>query len=397
MSVRKQLRTALCGLALTGLVVTAAPAIAVATPAATGAAKVSPVAAAEDAAARALARSFADSAWRAEAGSAVAGGAETGLGALAETSRTRAAASLATVVAAADRAVVAAKGLPAGTGGLLTVTLAGARGSGRAPLVAVEPSDDEITAVTAYDTRGRAHTLDASRMPDVPVYVVGVDGEKAVEAGTRVLERELAAAGVTTAAANATAATAPAASTAPTAPTTSTASTTSTTSTASSTGFWTSRITSVRLADDKETWIKGDAEIFSIVSGFGLDGKVRVDTVTHPYLDDAGTTYHPNQILVNWSLYKYNLADAVMMEDDGDTDYSALAKAIAAALLTIADLGAYIPLVDPVVDALPSSFWTDDADFVDAWYTLAREMTGTRDGAGANGRFTFDRYWVSAL
>ncbi|MFD8010852.1 DUF3103 family protein [Streptomyces sp. NPDC058955] len=376
MSVRKQLRTALCGLALTGLLVAAAPATAVATPAANGAAKVSPVAAAEDTAARALARSLADSTWRAEAGRAVAGGAETGLGALAGASRTRAAASLAATVAAADRAVVTAKGLPAGTGGLLTVTLTGATDSGRAPLVAVEPSDDEATAVTAYDTHGRAHTLDASRTPDVPVYVVGVDGEKAVEAGMRVLERELAAAGVTTAAAS---------------------TPNATTATTSSTGFWTSRITSVRLSDDKETWIKGDAEIFSIVSGFGLDGKVRVDTVTHPYLDDAGTTYYPNQILVNWSLYKYNLADAVMMEDDGDTNYSALAKAIATALLTIADLGAYIPLVDPVIDAIPSSFWTDDADFVDAWYTLAREMTGTRDGAGANGRFTFDRYWVSAL
>ncbi|WP_051717387.1 DUF3103 family protein [Streptomyces sp. NRRL F-5727] len=378
MSVRKQLRTALCGLALTGVVVTAAPATAVATPAVNSAAKKSPVTAAEDAAARALARSLADSAWRAEAGRAVADGTERGLGALAGGSRTRAAAPLAAAVAAADRAVATAKGLPADTGALLTVTLTGATHSGRAPLVAVEPSDDEATAVTAYDTHGRAHTLDVSRTPDVPVYVVGVDGEKAVEAGTRVLERELAAAGVATAAPDATT------------PTTSATS-------ASSTGFWTSRITSVRLDDDKETWIKGDAEIFSIVSGFGLDGKVRVDTVTHPYLDDAGTTYHPNQILVNWSLYKYNLADAVMMEDDGDTDYSALAKAIAAALLTIADLGAYIPLVDPVVDAVPSSFWTDDADFVDAWYTLAREMTGTRDGAGANGRFTFDRYWVSAL
>jgi hypothetical protein len=39
----------------------------------------------------------------------------------------------------------------------------------------------------------------------------------------------------------------------------------------------------------------------------------------------------------------------------------------------------------------------DDADFVDAWYTLARETAGARDGAGGNGRFTFDRYWVQAL
>ncbi|MGW8768179.1 DUF3103 family protein [Streptomyces sp. NPDC055815] len=370
MSVRKQLRTALCGVALAGIVVTTAQGPAAATPSVDGAAKSSRVTAAEDAAARSLARSFADSAWRAEVGRALAGGKETGLQALADGSRTRAGASFAADVATADRSVLAVKGLAADTGGLLTVTLAGAADSRRAPLVAIAPSDDEAADVTAYDTNGRAHTLDATETPDVPVYVIGIDGEKAVEAGLRVLERELAAAGVTTAAA-------PAAT--------------------ADTGYWTSRITSVRLDDDKETWIKGDAEIFSIVSGFGLDGKVRVDTVTHPYLNDAGTTYYPNQILVNWSQYKYNLADVVMMEDDGDTNYSALAKAIATALLTITDLGAYIPLVDPVVDAIPSSFWTDDADFVDAWYTLARETTGTRDGAGGNGRFTFDRYWVSAL
>ncbi|AGS73599.1 hypothetical protein B446_33995 [Streptomyces collinus Tu 365] len=32
-----------------------------------------------------------------------------------------------------------------------------------------------------------------------------------------------------------------------------------------------------------------------------------------PYLDYDGTVYYPNQILVNWSHYKYNLADVVMM------------------------------------------------------------------------------------
>lgn len=74
-----------------------------------------------------------------------------------------------------------------------------------------------------------------------------------------------------------------------------------------------------------------------------------------------------------------------------------VAETTAAALLTIADLGAYIPLVDPVVDALPSSFRTVDAGFVDAWYTLARETTGAREGAGGNGRFAFDRYRVQAL
>jgi hypothetical protein len=378
LSVRQQLRTVLCGAALAGLVLATTQGIATAAPAPGGGAKVSPVRTAEDATARALARSLTDDAWRAEVGRAVVGGDEVGLKALAAGSGTDTGAALAADVARADRSVRAAKGLGADAGGLLTVTLAGDADSRRAPLVAVAPTDDEAAAVTAYDSAGRAHTLDATEAPDVPVYVVGVDGDKAVEAGLEVLERELAAAGVTTA------------DLAATASATGTAS-------AAATGYWTSRITSVYLADDKETWIKGDAEIFSIVSGFGLDGKVRVDTVTHPYLDNAETTYYPNQILVNWSQYKYNLADVVMMEDDGDTNYSTLAKAIATALLTIADLGAYVPLVDPVVDAIPASFWTDDADFVDAWYTLARETTGTRNGAGGNGRFTFDRYWVSAL
>ncbi|MER8040907.1 hypothetical protein [Streptomyces hydrogenans] len=62
MSVRKQLRTAACGLALTGVLVVTAQGPAAATPAASGPAGVSPVAAAEDAAARALARSLADTA-----------------------------------------------------------------------------------------------------------------------------------------------------------------------------------------------------------------------------------------------------------------------------------------------------------------------------------------------
>jgi hypothetical protein len=63
-------------------------------------------------------------------------------------------------------------------------------------------------------------------------------------------------------------------------------------------GYWTTEVDSVSLNDDEEPWVLGDAEIYSIVSGFGLDGNVRVDTVTMPYPDDDHTTYYPNQILV---------------------------------------------------------------------------------------------------
>jgi hypothetical protein len=100
---------------------------------------------------------------------------------------------------------------------------------------------------------------------------------------------------------------------------------------------------------------------------------------------------------VNWSYYKYDLADAVMMEEDGSTNYRSLAKAIADALLTITDMGAYIPLVNAVLDAMPDDWWTDDPDYVDSWYTLARSSSGPFRGARGNGTMTLEPYWVPAF
>ncbi|GAA1408730.1 hypothetical protein GCM10009639_58790 [Kitasatospora putterlickiae] len=247
--------------------------------------------------------------------------------------------------------------------------------AGVAPLVAVAATDEHTRTVRAYDPAGRALGLDAGTLPTRPVYLVDIDGAKATAAGIEVLQRELAARG--------TAPAAPAAGQAPTA--------------LQAAGWWGSKITSVQVNDDEEPWFKGAAEMFSLVSGFGQDGKVRVDSVAMPYLQYDGTVYYPNQILVNWSNYKYNLADVVLMEDDGDTNYLALAQAIAAVLLTIADQGAYIPLVNAVLAALPSSWWTDDPDYVESWYTLARTGTGRLNGARGNGWLTVEPYWVSQL
>ncbi|MFJ5921221.1 DUF3103 family protein [Kitasatospora sp. NPDC092948] len=373
----QRFRAVLTGVALTGLAVTAAPGLASAAPVAAGpqrhATRVSAVDSIEDGTARSLALSLADKAWQRQVSGALAKGGAVGLHGLTAGSATKGAAGLGERVATADRQVVEAKGLGADTGSLLRVRLVGAAADGVEPLVASSPSDDHATAVVAYDSTGKAYDLAADHAPDRPVILVDVDTDKATEAGLKVLQQELAAAGLQ----------------APASAPTNTA--------AAAGGFWTTRVTSVTVKDVKEPWFKGAAEIFDLVTGFGLDGKVRVDTVTMPYLDYANTTYYPNQILVNWSLYKYNLADVVMMEDDGDTNYSSLAKALAAALLTITDQGAYIPLVNAIIDAMPSSWWTDDPDYVDSWYTLATTTTGTRAGASANGTMTFDRYWVSAL
>ncbi|MEV0533244.1 DUF3103 family protein [Kitasatospora sp. NPDC050463] len=342
------------------------------------------VSAIEDEVARALATSLTDSALRDRLRSATAGAASgaADLGPLAAAAQGPAARGLAATTAQADRRIAAAKGLGADLGPLLRVQLAdpsmrAALDAGAPPLVATAVADDDARTVRAYDTAGRAHALDAKAVPGQPVYLVDIDTARTLAAGTAVLQREFGALGLdaTGLAVPASAGKGPNAAQA-------------------AGGWWATKISGIEVADDEEPWFKGAAEMFGLVTGFGQDGKVRVDSVAMPYLQYDGTVYHPNQILVNWSNYKYNLADVVLMEDDGDTNYLALAQAVAAVLLTVADQGAYIPLVNAVLAALPTSWWVDDPDYVDSWYTLARTSSGRLNGARGNGWMTVEPYFV---
>ncbi|WDZ82764.1 DUF3103 family protein [Micromonospora cathayae] len=278
----------------------------------------------------------------------------------------------------ANQRILAAKGLPAATGSVLRVRLAhpdmrAALARGVAPVVAATPTDDAPTTVTGYDRTGATVRFDPARVPTRPVLLVEVDTRRALTAGLTLMRSELARRGITdsaTAARNAVTATA---------------------------GYWATKINAVRLNDDMEPWIKGDAEIYSLVAGFGPDGKATVDLVQMPYLNNDGTSYYPNQLLVHFNGYKYNLADVVMMEDDGDTNYQALVQAIVGALLVIVDGGVYQPLVSAILDAIPSSWYTDDPDYVDSWYTLSTASSGRLNGAAGNGWLDVSPYFVQPL
>jgi len=288
---------------------------------------------------------------------------------------THGSAALDSTVRTANSAVLTAKGLPAKTGSLLQVRLAdksmlAALRRGEAPLVASAPSDDEHADVTAYARGGKKVMLDADKLPSRPVFVIEVDTAKANTAGMTVLRTELDKRGVKSPESQ---------------------------PHAMDGGYWATQVQSVRLNDDKEPWVKGDAEIFGIAGGFGMDGKAAVSTLTMPYIDNDGSTYYPGQLIVHFNGYKYNAADFVMMEDDGDTNYSQLAIAIADALLTIVDGGAYIPLVNAILNAIPAAWWTDDPDYVDSWYTLTTGTSGTINGAAGNGSMTVAPYWVAPI
>ncbi|MEW1780016.1 DUF3103 family protein [Streptomyces sp. NPDC086777] len=340
-------------------------------------ARTSPVLSTEQDIARDLSASLRDPQWRERIRAAALGGEDVDLQALARSTAAPEGRNLLASVAAADRHIAALKGLPASTGSLLRVRL-GAPSmrshlkADATPWIAVAAAADDARTITAYDGQGHAHAVGTAQVPDRPLYILDIDVTKAHRAGLKVLQKAFADNGLTSLPSKA----ADGARTAATA------------------GWWATKVTAVEVNDDQEPWFKGAAEMFSLVTGFGQDGAARVDSVDMPYLDYDGTVYYPNQILVNWSNYKYNLADVVMMEDDDGTNYRALAQAITTALLTVTDQGTYIPLVNAVLSAIPDSWFTDDPDYVESWYTLAQNSTGRLNGASGNGWMTVEPYFV---
>ncbi|MEU6370061.1 DUF3103 family protein [Streptomyces sp. NPDC046931] len=328
----------------------------------------------EEGVARSLSSSLRNPEWRSQVRTAALGTGESDLQALAGKATGPAGRQLEASVSAADRRIAALKGLPASTGSLLRIRLGAPSmrahlSADATPWVAVAAADDHAKTITAYDSQGRRHAVDVTRVPARPLYILDVDVSKAHRAGQAVLRKALADKGLNAQPARHASASAAA-------------------------GWWATKVTAVQVKDDEEPWFKGGAEMFSLVTGFGQDGKARVDSVDMPYLDYDNTVYYPNQILVNWSDYKYNLADVVMMEDDDGTNYKALAQALTTALLTITDQGAYTPLVNAVLSAMPDSWFTDDPDYVESWYTLSRNSSGRLNGAAGNGWMTVEPYFV---
>ncbi|MFJ9968583.1 DUF3103 family protein [Streptomyces avermitilis] len=331
----------------------------------------------EDTVARSLAASLSQPEWRAQVREASLATDEVDLQKLMGETDSSARQELLSSVTDANQRLATLKGLPSSVGSLLRIRLGASSmraqlQPGVTPWVAVTTSDERAETITAYDSQGHRHLLDATQVPASPVYVVDLDASKAHATGLRVLRNELADSGLSVQQSKAERA-------------------------RSAGGWWGTKVTSVEVNDDQEPWYKGDAEMFSLVTGFGQDGKARVDSVDMPYLDSGSTVYYPNQILVNWSLYKYNLADVVMMEDDDGTNYKALAQALTTALLTITDQGAYTSLANALLSAIPDSWFNDDPDYVESWYTLSKNAAGRLNGAAGNAWMAVEPYFVEEL
>ncbi|WP_328733098.1 DUF3103 domain-containing protein [Streptomyces caniferus] len=309
-------------------------------------------------------------------------------------------------VASANSAILAAKGLPASTGNVLQVRLANpqaraALAKGVQPLIATEPSDRQATSLTAYRPDGTAVQLGATAPVDVPVLLVTTDSDRIVAAGTKVMSEGFRAARpqtgadsggrlsalkpMTAAARHAASRTAPLAAAAGHRPS---AATRTAGRAADAGGKNVTRINDVRLLkSNEETFWKGGAEAFALVSGWDKNDKAFAEPALQmPYLDDVDEDYRPQQNLIDWSHFGYDSADLVFLEEDDGTNYRDLTKAIVDALLTVTGYGTTgIPLANTIMDAIPDKWWTDDTDELDQVYSVSHGDIAKAQSSGAAG------------
>jgi Protein of unknown function (DUF3103) len=163
----------------------------------------------------------------------------------------------------------------------------------------------------------------------------------------------------------------------------------------------TTMVTSIRLANDQEPWISGSAEVYAVVSGVIGSNDPQMVVVDMPYLDNDGTTYAPNQIVINWSGFQYQVANLQLFEHDSNTNYQQLISAIISAVGAAGNLAGY-PVVQAITEianriiaAIPASVFTNDDDYVDSFYTIeqTRSYTG-RVGAGNNATLSLKPFTV---
>ncbi|WP_394227284.1 DUF3103 family protein [Pseudoalteromonas spongiae] len=247
------------------------------------------------------------------------------------------------------------------------------------PLFAWAPAGNEKSwqFIEAFDTQGNTYHLPVNELPERPVLIVELDNKQALSEGISVLKKALK----------------PFSSEPKLALNSTTQSTTN--------PIQTSVLKSIHLQDDEEPWVSGKAEVYSIVTGVSPSRDEPVlDIVDMPYLDYDGTTYNPNQIIIYWDRYRWQAADILMMEQDDNTNY----KELASRLLDVAteilkaipdpEVQGYaiIPqLTNKVLAAMPDSWFTNDDDYVDVYYTLFEgQRYSNHKGASSNATITLE-------
>ena len=243
-----------------------------------------------------------------------------------------------------------------------------------------EVSDHDLKEAVAYDAKGLPVTLDMRNPPDRPVITIARDEHsflKVASVGNRIDEvmlRDLSA-----------------------------------TAAEPATGGDTTygeQLTTVGFKDVQEPWVKGDAEVYAIVTYIDRDGVGHSEIVPLEGVIAANTIYHPGKILHYWLDNKFQIVDIAFYEHDSQYNYKELSRILldAAATVTLAahpEAGVPINLIKTVMQAvlaaLPDDTFTDSDDYLDVINTIqkyADEKKLLLTGVSNNFAGTFSTFGV---
>lgn len=263
--------------------------------------------------------------------------------------------------------------------------------TGQSPLFAFEPEGNDNTwnYIEAYDINGQLHQLDVYDIPERPVLVVDSNSHEELRAGIAAMREEIQRLQNT----DSIDANLPSHSAM-------TYSTQVASASEKAEPISTTVLKKIRLNDDKEPWISGKSEIYSIVTGVNPSrDEPIVDIIDMPYLDYDKQDYYPNQVVIHWKRYRWGAADMILMEQDDGTDYKQLAKLLVEVATEVMkaipdpEVQAYLiipQLTGKIIDAIPDGALTNDDDFVDVFYTLMQDSEYVdHPAAGGNAVATF--------
>ncbi|MCP3942856.1 MAG: DUF3103 family protein [Desulfobacteraceae bacterium] len=279
-----------------------------------------------------------------------------------------------------DRRIREAKGIQNYTSELLELRLASPNNVAlnkfygeEQTLFTYVPAGDEKDweYIEAFDTEGNSYYLDPYQEPDQPVIIIGIDGQEDLRAGLQMVNEALQKAGLQT------------------------------TSTSEKGYSETTKLDFIRLENDQEPWISGNAEIFALVNGVQpFQSEAQITAIEMPYLDKDETNYHPNQIIIFWDQYKYAAANINFFEKDDNYNYQELVglllEATASVMIMFPEAAPYAGLVtiaNKIVQAMPDEWFTNNDDYVDVYYTIEKGKVYTKHkGASGNATMTLSPY-----
>ena len=236
-------------------------------------------------------------------------------------------------------------------------------------LVAYVPAGNEKNwqSIEAFDLAGNIVKLDVHQAPDKQVLVVGLNARKDLKAGLALMNDEFTKAGMQ-----------------PPMPT-------------NRDGIDVAKLDYIRLNDDQEPWLLGDAESYVLVNGIAPEAtKASVIAMELPYLVKDKTDYYPNQVLIVWQNYRYKAANLNFYEHDDNTSYKELVASLIQAIGQVAtEYQMIADIASKIIRLMPDSWFSNDDDYVDVYYTLEKGKTYTKDmGVSRNATITLVPYFI---